>query len=112
MKEKATSNRKKWIVVAAVTLIAAGAISYFASPHPDGLERVAINHGFIDEAKEPKRKAWLADYQFPGVSSPFVKGGLAGIVGAGLLFGALYLLKGLAKDEEDKGDGKGDHHAS
>lgn len=113
MKEKATDNKKKWIVLAVVTIIAAGAISYFASPSPDGLERVATNHGFMDRAKAPAWKAWIANYEFPGIRSSFMKGGLAGVVGIALLFGGLYgLTKGLTRGKGAKDDGKSDSHSS
>ena len=48
-----TANNRKWIVLAVITVIAAVILSNFASPHPDGLERVAKYHGFIDKAKPP-----------------------------------------------------------
>ncbi|QMV42245.1 PDGLE domain-containing protein [Cohnella cholangitidis] len=108
-----TAKKTKWIVMAVVTLIAAGSISYFASPHPDGLERVAEDHGFIDQAKEPSWTAWIPDYEVPGIPSPYLKVGLAGVIGALLLFGALYALtKPLARRKEADGHGEGNHHPS
>jgi cobalt/nickel transport protein len=111
---KSVTNKKgKWIVMAGITLVAAGAISYFASPHPDGLERVAENHGFIEKAKEPGWTAWIPDYEFPGIDSPFVKVGLAGIIGVVALFGILYALtRPIARRGEVGNDGKGDHRPS
>ncbi|MFC4600576.1 PDGLE domain-containing protein [Cohnella hongkongensis] len=89
--EATTTNRKRrWRVVAIVTLLAAGVASSFASPHPDGLERVAEDHGFLDQAKEPSWSAWIPDYELPGVPSPWLRVGLAGLIGAALLFGVLY----------------------
>ncbi|WP_239618992.1 PDGLE domain-containing protein [Cohnella mopanensis] len=108
-----TNKRMKWIVMAVVTLIAAGLISYFASPHPDGLERVAANHGFIDRAKQPSWSAWIPDYEFPGIHSAYVRVGLAGVIGVATLFGVLYALtKPLARREEVESHGEGDHHSS
>jgi len=108
-----TNKKTKWIVMAVVTLIAAGVISFFASPPPDGLERVAEDHGFIDQAKEPSWTAWIPDYEVPGISSPYLKVGLAGAIGALLLFGALYALtKPLARRKEVERHGEGNPHSS
>ena len=41
--------RKFVLIMLAVSLAMAGGISYFASPHPDGLERVAEKLGFTRE---------------------------------------------------------------
>ena len=108
-----TNQKRKWLVMAIVTLIAAGIISYFASPHPDGLERVAENHGFLDKAKQPIWTSWIPDYEVPGIKSPIVKIGLAGIIGVALLFGALYALTAaLTRRREVDSIGKGPHHPS
>ncbi|TFE24128.1 PDGLE domain-containing protein [Cohnella luojiensis] len=111
---KSLTNKKgKWIVMAGITLVVAGVISYFASPNPDGLERVSENHGFIEKAKEPSWTAWIPDYELPGIHSPFVKVGLAGIIGAVTLFGVLYALaRPIARRGEAGNDGEGDHRPS
>ncbi|WP_372631854.1 PDGLE domain-containing protein [Cohnella sp.] len=87
-----TGKKRKWLVMAIVTLLAAGIVSYFASPHPDGLERVAEDHGFLEKASEPSWRAWIPDYEVPGISSPMLKVGLAGVIGAAILFGVLYAI--------------------
>lgn len=89
---KVTGAKRKWLVMAIVTLLAAGIVSYFASPHPDGLERVAEDHGFLEKANEPSWTAWIPDYEIPGISSPMLKVGLAGVIGAAILFGVLYAI--------------------
>jgi len=111
---KVTGNKRKWIVLAVVTLLAGGVISYFASPHPDGLERVAEDHGFIDKAESPSWTAWIADYEVPGIGVPLLKVGLAGLIGVALLFMVLYLLTGsLSRRGRGKGDvGQSDDHAA
>ncbi len=58
----------------------------FACPWPDGLEAVAAKLGFEHAAHAPV-PAWLADYQFPGISSPGLATAVAGLVGALLVFG-------------------------
>ncbi len=111
--EAVTNKKRKWLVMAVITLVAAGVISYFASPHPDGLERVAENHGFIDQAKAPSWTAWISDYEVPGIKSPILKVGLAGIIGVSALFGVLYALTRPITRRGEEGDhGKGDHHPS
>ncbi len=70
-----------------VSLILAFFISPFASSYPDGLEKVATNHGFIEKGE---RNVWnhspIADYLFPGVKSEFLAKGLAGLVGTLVVF--------------------------
>ncbi|RED53046.1 PDGLE domain-containing protein [Cohnella lupini] len=111
--EVVTNKKRRWLVMAIVTVVAAGVISYFASPHPDGLERVAENHGFIDQAKTPSWTAWIPDYEVPGIKSPILKVGLAGVIGVAALFGVLYALtRPLARRREADNHGKGDHHPS
>jgi cobalt/nickel transport protein len=108
-----TGNKRKWIVMAIITLVVAGIISYFSSSHPDGLQRVAEDHGFMDKAKKPTWTAWISGYELPGIGIPIVKVGLAGIIGATLLFFVLYGLtaKQTRRKEEDH-VGENDHHPS
>jgi len=37
----------------ALSLLIAGVLSFYASSHPDGLEKVAETKGFLDTAKDP-----------------------------------------------------------
>ncbi len=66
-----------------VALILAILISPFASPWPDGLEKVAEDKGFIEEALE--EGVWkyspIPDYAFPGVGSEVIATALAGLIG-------------------------------
>jgi hypothetical protein len=65
-----------------VALLLAGVGSYYASAHPDGLERVAEQTGFLDSATDHAAgDGPMADYTVRGVDSPRVAGGLAGVVG-------------------------------
>ncbi|WP_157254704.1 energy-coupling factor ABC transporter permease [Nonomuraea typhae] len=64
-----------------VTAILAGVVSFFASASPDGLERVAEDKGFIDQATDHVFGTWaLADYGEVGG----IPVGVAGIIGVGL----------------------------
>ena len=48
---------------------------------PDGLERVALDHGFADRADPPLAAGPLADYAVRGVDTPWLAVGLAGLLG-------------------------------
>ena len=71
-------------------------LSPLASSDPDGLERVAEDEGFLDEAKDPPYKI-IADYVFPGVENDNVATILAGVLGvllvAALTFAIAFLLR-------------------
>ena len=77
-------------------LIAIGLIIFvspFASPWPDGLEKVAATFGFDRKAvTSPVSPAPLADYQVPGIGSISVATVLAGGVGMAVVFLLSFLL--------------------
>jgi hypothetical protein len=70
--------------------------SPWASSHPDGLERVAEDEGFLEKAEDPSYEI-IPDYTFPGVENERVATILSGLVGiaivAGLGFGFMYLMR-------------------
>lgn len=78
-----------------VAAILAGGASYYASSHPDGLEKVAGDIGFIDSKKDSAvADSPLADYGVKGIDNARVSGGLAGILGiiaTGAVGGALFM---------------------
>jgi cobalt/nickel transport protein len=83
-----------FVVGLLVALVIAGVGSYYASSHPDGLEYVAGETGFLNSADEPKTgDSPFADYQTAGVDDERLGGGLAGVVGVALV---LLLAGGLA----------------
>ena len=61
-------------------------LSPLASSHPDGLEWVAEEYGFISAAQEPVYRI-IPDYLFPGVPDEALATILAGIVGVVIVFG-------------------------
>ena len=76
------STRRFLVVALVVSLLVAGVASYYASSHPDGLEYVAEQTGFIDAAEDSATvDSPLADYQTSGVDDTRLSGGLAGVIG-------------------------------
>ncbi|OGO09652.1 MAG: hypothetical protein A2Y61_03455 [Chloroflexi bacterium RBG_13_60_13] len=64
-------------------------ISPLASGSPDGLERVAEDKGFIEEAREAPYTL-IADYLLPGVENEALATILAGLIGTIAVFGLIY----------------------
>jgi hypothetical protein len=81
-----------------VALAGAGLAGLYASDSPDGLERVAIDHG-LTEAEKPHQLdgSPFAGYEAGGRLSGALSSGLAGVVGIGVTFalagGATWLLR-------------------
>ncbi|MGB7114817.1 MAG: PDGLE domain-containing protein, partial [Anaerolineales bacterium] len=72
--------------VAGLAIAAALAIiSPLASAHPDGLEWIAEQQGFLTTAKEPIYNI-IPDYVFPGVTNEALATILAGITGTLIVF--------------------------
>lgn len=67
----------------AVAVGLATAVSPYASPSPDGLEKVAREQGFVDRGRlhDAQRDAPLPDYAFPGIRDARLATGVAGFVG-------------------------------
>ena len=81
------NNRWIWIGLLAA-LAVGGLLSLAASPHPDGLERVAADKGFLEKAvQRPLLASPLPGYLFPGIADPRLAAGLAGFLGTLVLFG-------------------------
>lgn len=94
--DQPSSKRLVWTLVGIgilVSLVIAGAVSFFASSEPDGLEKVAEDTGFIDDAVDnANAELPLADYGDAGG----IPVGVAGIIGVvltiGVAFGLFWLL--------------------
>lgn len=63
-------------------------LSPLASIHPDGLEWVAEQQGFLDSAQSPAYTI-IPDYILPGISNEVVATMAAGIVGVLIVFGII-----------------------
>lgn len=79
------------VLVALALALAVGlatAVSPFASPNPDGLEKVAEEKAFLDQGKLAgiQEDSPIPDYAFPGVENERVATGLAGFVGTVAVF--------------------------
>ena len=100
------STRGFFAVALVVSLLVAGVASYYASSHPDGLEHVAEQTGFIDSAEDSATAdSPLADYQTSGVDDARVSGGLAGVIGVVVMLvlstGLFWLVRRRGTDDAD-----------
>jgi len=80
-----SEQRIAWVggtLITAALLIAAP----LASSWPDGLERVAEDHGFIERAAQPFYHLF-SDYTLPGLEDPTLSTILAGLIGVLLVLG-------------------------
>jgi cobalt/nickel transport system permease protein len=87
------------------------ALSFAASPAPDGLERVAEDQGFATRALEPVFRL-LPDYTLPMVSHPVLSGVLAVAAGTLVVFGLTWLLARLHRRRAAAPGGHSEAHAS
>lgn len=89
------STRRLVVVGALVSLFLAGVVSFYASSHPDGLEFVAAEKGFLSSAgSHASDDSPFAGYATRGVENARLSGGIAGVAGATLVFvlaGGLFL---------------------
>jgi cobalt/nickel transport system permease protein len=95
-----TTKGDKAIIIGGIAIAAILAVfSPLASSHPDGLEWVAEEHGFIDTARAALYNI-IPDYTMPGVSNSALATIIAGIVGVIIVFGVAY---GVARAEKHTG---------
>ena len=77
-------SRAIWIGGALLSVLLA-VLSPIASAHPDGLEWVAEQHGFLNAAQGPLYNV-IPDYVLPGIPNQALATILAGIIGVVLVF--------------------------
>ncbi len=98
-KTAASSKGNKGVIVGGLAISAILAIlSPLASSHPDGLEWVAEQNGFLETAKEAMYNI-IPDYSMPGISDPNLATIVAGILGVIIVFGVAF---GIAQMEKRK----------
>jgi cobalt/nickel transport system permease protein len=98
-----------WIVSGLVIALAVAFAAPLASPDPDGLERVAEDHGFIETAQEPPYTI-MPDYTVPFIEdNEAVSTILAGVIGilivAGIGYGTARLVRRKASQPPDAAQG-------
>ena len=92
-----------WVGGLAIAVLLAVA-SPLASAHPDGLEWVAEQRGFLAAARGPLHQI-IPDYVFPGISSTALATIVAGILGVVLVFGVALAVGYLRRREEARQPG-------
>ncbi len=93
--ESKTAGDKGIIFGGILIAIVLAVFSPLASSHPDGLEWVAEQQGFLGTAKDALYQI-VPDYALPGISDPALATIAAGILGVGVVFGVAY---GIARAE-------------
>lgn len=85
-----TLKRYGWLIGLLIAF-AVALLSPLASPHPDGLERVAEDQGFLGRAEDTPYEI-VPDYVFPGIGNEALATIVAGLVGTLVVFGVVYAL--------------------
>lgn len=78
--------KKTVIITFIISLLVVLLLAPFASPWPDGLEKVAEKYGIIKYEKEPFIKGLFPDYEATGVKSPYLKVVIPGVFGVAITF--------------------------
>ena len=90
---------KRLLVIGAlVAVVLAAVVSIYASSQPDGLEKVAADHGIVAQERDSAAAGSpLAGYSVTGVSDPRLGGAAAGLVGVAVTavaaFGLFYVVR-------------------
>ena len=96
--------RKYWWVIGLLLALGVALLSPLASPHPDGLERVAEDEGFLDQAEDAPYEV-IPDYAFPGIENEATATIVAGLAGTVLLFVLGYALAWLLRRRTERATG-------
>ncbi|MCF6096485.1 PDGLE domain-containing protein [Thermovorax subterraneus] len=72
----------RWAVILFLAIIIAALLSQYASPLPDGLERVAEDLGFLEKGESPVLKfSPMPDYTITTINNEKISTAIAGITG-------------------------------
>ena len=85
----AATGGVRWAVLGLVLALAVTLLAPLASPHPDGLERVAEDQGFIETAQDAPSEV-IPDYVLPGVPNEALATIAAGLVGTLIVAGVAF----------------------
>lgn len=95
-------DRRWWLPGLAILALMVIVLVPLASPEPDGLERVAHDAGFMDQARETSYDL-LPGYTIPGLDDAVLSTILAGLLGVLLVFMVTWLLgHGLKRRRRDR----------
>jgi hypothetical protein len=83
-------GRYWWVVGLAIAVLIVVVLAPLASGDPDGLERVAGDHGFLQSARDALFSI-IPDYAVPGVDGSPSRI-LAGLIGIVIVFGLMVLV--------------------
>ncbi len=91
-----TATRRLILGGIVIAILIAASSAFLASSSPDGLERVAEDHGFLDRAQGAPYQV-LPDYTVPGLGdgpmSTIAAGAIGVVLVAGVALGAGALLR-------------------
>jgi hypothetical protein len=82
-------RRAWWLVGLGIAALVVLLLAPLASPDPDGLERVAGDHGFLAQA-EAALFSVLPDYTVPGLDDPAITTIAAGLIGVAIVFALMW----------------------
>jgi len=91
-------SKKEILFGLVLAILLAALLSPFASPWPDGLEKVAEIKGFLEKGEvAPVITSPIPDYVWPHIKSERLATAVAGIVGTLIVFGFAYALAALLR---------------
>lgn len=93
---ESTSSRGRlgrwwWVAGIAIAALVVVILAPLASSDPDGLERVAEDTGFIEQA-ENVFAGLLGDYAIPGLDDPWMSTVLSGLLGVAIVVTVMLVL--------------------
>jgi cobalt/nickel transport system permease protein len=89
--ETKASDNKGILIGGGLLALVLVVLSPLASAHPDGLEWVAEQQGFLDSAQGALYDLF-PDYTIPGISNPALTTIIAGVIGVIIIFLVIYLI--------------------
>jgi len=97
--EGPASGGRGWIIVGLVIVLLVVILSPLASANPDGLERVAIDLGFISSGQDAPYQV-LSDYTLPFLGETPLSTILAGTIGVLVIFGLFFMAGRAARKQK------------